>query len=142
MRRGGLINCRAWLSLSLREKVLPLNGARLGAFRVAVRAGWLRRFAPHPSRRVEYSATPPHDAQIGYGAGFWTNRGISPGALRRVASGLPANSFFAQGLWGQIIVVVPDDRLVMARFGWSNGEVADIYRSIADIVAAVRALPR
>ena len=56
-------------------------------------------------------------AVIGYAAGFWTNRGDGEGQRYRIARGIPADAFFARGANGQYIVVVPSQRLVVARFG-------------------------
>jgi CubicO group peptidase (beta-lactamase class C family) len=94
-----------------------------------------------PEGWVEDSATPTPGAWVGYGAGFWTNRGDSVGAARRVAWGMPAGSFFASGFMGQVILVIPAERLVIARFGWSHGEYGgldEISRAMGEIAAAAR----
>ncbi|HEX7926177.1 MAG TPA: serine hydrolase, partial [bacterium] len=74
-----------------------------------------------PPGWAEYSATPAPDAWVGYGAGFWTNRGDSKGATYRTSWGMPKDSYYASGWLGQIILVVPSERLVIARFGWAHG---------------------
>lgn len=96
------------------------------------RLGWLyandgvvgdRRILPEGW--VEYSRTPTPQAQWGYGAGFWTNMGESDGARRRRGFGAPDNSFFANGNFGQTILIAPKEQLVIVRFGFSleNGGV-------------------
>jgi len=55
-----------------------------------------------------------------YGAGFWTNDGPSRVAVRRVANGFPRDGFFASGVLGQRIYIVPSRHLVIARFGYSR----------------------
>jgi CubicO group peptidase (beta-lactamase class C family) len=71
-----------------------------------------------PEGWVDYSATQtPGSGQYGYGAGFWTNRGGGEGADYRIAHGIPADAFMARGSGGQYIVIVPSQRLVVARFG-------------------------
>jgi len=88
---------------------------------------------------VNYSAAPTPGAFVGYGAGFWTNSGDSMGANYRIAQGWPRDAFFAKGSIGQYVIVVPSQRLVIARFGrtanWPLG--ADgVSRLVADVVAA------
>lgn len=93
-----------------------------------------------PQGWVHYSATPTPSAGIGYGAGFWTNRGTSRGATARVHWGMPPDSFFASGSLGQYVVVVPSERLVVARFGVSHGPRADIdgtARLVSDVIATL-----
>jgi CubicO group peptidase (beta-lactamase class C family) len=95
-----------------------------------------------PEGWVRYSTTPALDT--GYGAGFWTNRvgGHIPwsSALWSIP-GAPRDSFYARGLLGQYVVVVPSERLVVARFGVSHGPGADIEgvgHLVADAIDAVK----
>ena len=54
-----------------------------------------------PPGWVEYSARQTPGAEhIGYGTGFWTNRGSGYGADYRVAAGIPADAFMARGALG------------------------------------------
>lgn len=80
-----------------------------------------------PEGWVRYSTTPTLDT--GYGAGFWTNlvEGHIPWSPAVWSiPGAPRESFYARGLLGQYIVVVPSERLVIARFGVSQASSADI----------------
>ena len=52
-----------------------------------------------------------------YAAGFFTNRSDHPDAKGRVQLGMPRDSFFASGLLGQRIVIMPSQRLVVVRLG-------------------------
>lgn len=94
-----------------------------------------------PEGWVKYTTEPTLDG--GYGAGFWTNLvdGDMPGEDAPWGlEGAPRDTFFARGFMGQIVAVVPSRRLVVARFGISNGPGADIRgvgRLVADVVAAV-----
>lgn len=72
-----------------------------------------------PEGWVAYSARPTPQAEIGYGAGFFTNVGTSQGATARRAWGAPADSFLALGNSGQVILVVPSHRLVVVSLGFS-----------------------
>jgi CubicO group peptidase (beta-lactamase class C family) len=95
-----------------------------------------------PEHWVDYSARPtPGSEAFGYGAGFWTNRGAGVMARRRVAAGMPADSFMARGSYGQYVVVIPSSRLVIVRMGFAYtplGDIAAVERLTADAVAAVR----
>lgn len=54
-----------------------------------------------------------------YGAGFWTNDGPSEEAAWYVQLGFPKDGFFARGIQGQCIYIVPSEHIVVARFGYS-----------------------
>lgn len=91
-----------------------------------------------PEGWVNYSATPTGTAWVGYGAGFWTNRGDSVGAKFRTARGWPADSFYASGTFGQYVIVIPSERLVIARFGTSANryDIEGVSRLVAEVIAA------
>ena len=94
-----------------------------------------------PEGWVRYSTTPTPNAFVGYGAGWWINQGDSRGARFRREHGMPADAFMAMGIYGQTVVVIPSERLVVARFGTTYDlEMAmiDICRLTAEVVAAVR----
>ena len=75
-----------------------------------------------------------------YGAGFWTNDGPSAFAAGRVARGFPKDGFFASGNRGQRIYIVPSQRLVVARFGYSPPPDFGISEDLQLIDAAIAAL--
>ena len=72
-----------------------------------------------------------------YGAGFWTNDGNSEFAAERVASGFPKDGFFASGNLGQRIYIVPSERLVIVRFGYSRDPSFGIGADLDLIAAAI-----
>jgi CubicO group peptidase (beta-lactamase class C family) len=92
-----------------------------------------------PEGWVNYASTPTLDSN--YGAGLWTNRGTSEAVQEYVRLGMPPDSFFVNGVYGQYVVVVPAAHLVVARFGvtqdWPNFDVAGVARLVAAVVAAV-----
>jgi CubicO group peptidase (beta-lactamase class C family) len=92
-----------------------------------------------PEGWVNYSAAPTQNAWVGYGAGFWTNRGDSYGAKRRTGMGWPAESFYASGTFGQYVIIVPSQRLVIARFGVSGNQydIEGVSKLVADVIAAL-----
>lgn len=71
-----------------------------------------------------------------YGAGFWTNDGPSHSANRRVEAGFPRDGFYASGVMGQRIYIVPSDRLVIVRFGYSAPPDFGLEDDLALIKAA------
>ena len=75
-----------------------------------------------------------------YGAGFWTNDGPSEDASARVSNGFPKDGFFASGNFGQRIYIIPSERLVIARFGYSSGPGFGIGADLELIAAAIAAL--
>jgi CubicO group peptidase (beta-lactamase class C family) len=72
-----------------------------------------------PAGWAAYVASPTPQAVIGYGASFFTNAGPSLGAIRRRAAGAPADSFFALGNSGQVVLIVPSRHLVIVSLGFA-----------------------
>jgi CubicO group peptidase (beta-lactamase class C family) len=92
-----------------------------------------------PEGWVDYSARPTANAFVGYGAGFWTNRGDSFGANYRIEHGWPRDAFFAKGTIGQYVIVIPTQHLVIARFGTTVNWPLDadgVSQLVHDVVAA------
>ncbi len=95
-----------------------------------------------PEGWVRYSTSPTPNAFVGYGAGWWINQGDNQGARFRREHGMPADAFMAVGIYGQTVVVVPSERLVIARFGTTYDlrmAMVDICRLTADTIAALEA---
>ena len=76
---------------------------------------------------------------VAYGAGFFTNDGGGAYAKRRIAGGFPADGFFASGFLGERIYIIPSERLVIVRLGYSAPPDFGIDDDIRLIDAAVRA---
>jgi CubicO group peptidase (beta-lactamase class C family) len=119
-----LASARDWARFGL----LYLNEGVVGGRRI-LPEGWVR-----------YASTPTPGARVGYGAAWWTNAGSSEGTRRRRNWGMTPDSFFASGLLGQYVVVVPSERLVVVRLGVTHGPRGDIVgtsRLVADAIAAL-----
>jgi CubicO group peptidase (beta-lactamase class C family) len=120
-----LASARDWARFGL----LYLNDGVAGGERL-LPPGW-----------VDYSAAAtPGSERFGYAAGFWTNRGDGEGQRYRIAHGLPADAFFARGSIGQYVIVVPSQRLVVARFGSAftpRDDMDVVARLVADVMAAM-----
>lgn len=94
-----------------------------------------------PEGWVNYSASPTPGGWVGIGAGFWTNRGDSFGANYRIEHGWPRDAFFAKGTIGQYVILIPSERLVIARLGRSPNwppEADGVFDLVRDVVAATR----
>jgi CubicO group peptidase (beta-lactamase class C family) len=92
-----------------------------------------------PEGWVDYSASPTPGGWVGYGAGFWTNRGDSPGANTRIAHGWPRDAFLAKGSIGQYVIIIPSQRLVVVRLGRTVNWPLDadgVSQLVRDVVAA------
>jgi CubicO group peptidase (beta-lactamase class C family) len=115
-------SARDWARFGL----LYLNDGVAGARRL-LPEGWVR-----------YSALPTPAAWAGMGAGFWTNLGDSKGARFRTGLGMPRDSFYASGVLGQYVVIVPSQRLVIARFGVSGNQydIEGVSKLVADVIAS------
>jgi CubicO group peptidase (beta-lactamase class C family) len=95
-----------------------------------------------PQGWSDYSAKlTPQSQAFGYGAGFWTNRGDGAGPRRRVAGGMPSDSYMARGNQGQYLVIVPSAHLIVLRMGmaYTPGEDVDVVaRLVGETLAALR----
>lgn len=105
---------------------LYLDGGMVGGQRI-LPEGW-----------VAYSTRRTLDSD--YGAGFWINASNNESARWRVGHGMPADTFFASGLNGQRVVVVPSQQLVIARLGSTidppNYDMRGLTRLVSDVIAA------
>lgn len=117
---------RDWARLGM----LYLNDGVIGGVRI-LPEGW-----------VDYSARfTPGSEDLGYGAGFWTNRGDQKAASRDRPH-MPRESFMAQGSLGQYVIVIPSAQIVIVRMGISRtpGEdIAGVDRLTAEAMAALGA---
>ena len=83
----------------------------------------------------------PGSEFIGYGAGFWTNRGAGYGAGYRIAAGMPEDTFLARGSYGQYVLIIPSRDLVIVRLGpaWTYRDDIDVVSRLTREV--MQALP-
>jgi CubicO group peptidase (beta-lactamase class C family) len=92
-----------------------------------------------PEGWVAYSHSQTLDT--GYGAGFWTNL-VNEGRVPVWDAPwglpeLPKDMYFARGAFGQYIIVVPSEQLVVARLGISLNGGTGIGEVVAKIIAAL-----
>lgn len=118
-----LASARDWAKLGL----LYLNDGVIGGKKVL-----------HPDW-VDFCAAATLDSD--YAAGFYTNRSDHPNARGRVQLGFPRDSYFASGLLGQRIVIMPSQRMVVVRLGDSidpDGDITGVARLVKDVIAATQ----
>jgi CubicO group peptidase (beta-lactamase class C family) len=118
-----LASARDWAKLGL----LYLNDGVIGGKKVL-----------HPDW-VDFCAAATLDSD--YAAGFFTNRSDHPNARGRVALGFPRDSFFASGLLGQRIVIMPSQHMVVVRLGDSidpTGDIKGVARLVKEVIAATQ----
>jgi len=118
-----LASARDWAKLGL----LYLNDGVVGGKRI-LHEDW-----------VDFCASATLNSD--YAAGFFTNRSDHPDAKGRVQLGMPKDSFFASGLLGQRIVIMPSQRLVVVRLGDSvdpTGGIRGVARLVKEVIAAVQ----
>jgi CubicO group peptidase (beta-lactamase class C family) len=86
---------------------------------------------------VDFSAAATLDTD--YGAGFWTNRSDHEHARARARLGIPRDAFFASGDFGQRVVIIPSQQLVIVRLADSvdpSGDVSGLGRLVKEVIAA------
>lgn len=118
----------------------PRDWARFGQLYVDDGVANGRRVLPEGW--ADYSARPTPQARLGYGAGFWTSRGDTASAVRQRAAGAPPDAFWANGDFGQRILISPAERLVVVRLGFSQDgdgqtSVLQTARLAGEVVAAL-----
>ncbi len=89
-----------------------------------------------PEEWMRYLITPtPTTAGNEYGAHFWLNRDPDNPARQRLFPDLPQDAYYMGGFQGQIVLVVPSEELVIARFGFTPARNHGIDRLAAKIIA-------
>jgi CubicO group peptidase (beta-lactamase class C family) len=76
-----------------------------------------------------------------YGSGFWTNTGTAADGSHIIAS-MPGDAYFASGMNGQRVLIVPSQRLVIVRLGSTldppNFDMRGLVRLVDDVQAALQ----
>jgi CubicO group peptidase (beta-lactamase class C family) len=112
---GMLASARDWARFGL----LYLQGGSVGGHRL-LPEGW-----------IEFSAKATLDTD--YGAGFWTNRSDNERAKERISMGVPRDAFYAFASLGQVVMILPAERLVIVRLGDAVDEGSELRR-LAQVV--------
>ena len=101
--------------------------------------GWQRLFSKEWAAQ---SRKPVHLADgkpVAYGLQFWLNSDGADGARLRLPD-CPADLFMAEGHNGQVVAIIPSERAVLVRLGWTTGEAR--FDANGHFVAILDALRR
>jgi CubicO group peptidase (beta-lactamase class C family) len=113
--------------------------ARFGQLYVGEgQAGWQRLFSKDWVAQTRRPVQLADGKPVAYGLQFWLNSdGIDGDALR--LPDCPADLFMAEGHNGQIVAIIPSERAVLVRLGWTTGEARfDTNRHFVAILDALR----
>lgn len=102
--------------------------------------GWVRS-ATEPSAAFRGPGGWRREGGGAFGWDLWLNRAVPElGWTALPWPGAPADAFAARGHWGQEIVVIPSEELVIVRTADDRGEKLELGR-LAQLALAVRRLP-
>ena len=76
---------------------------------------------------VDYITTPTATSNGTYGAQFWLN-------AKKQFKDVPANMYFADGYQGQRVYVLPDQEMVIVRFGLENFDENAFFKQVLESI--------
>ena len=89
-----------------------------------------------PEGWMGYLTTPtPTASSNEYGAQFWLNRQPDDPEMARQFPSLPEDAYFMSGYQGQVVLVVPSEELVIARFGFTPARNHGVEELASAIIA-------
>ncbi len=92
-----------------------------------------------PEDWIDYLTTPTSTAPNNeYGAQVWLNRNSDDADRRRAFPTLPDDAYYMGGYQGQIVLVVPSEELVIARFGFTPERNHGVEELAAQIIAQLQ----
>jgi CubicO group peptidase (beta-lactamase class C family) len=90
--------------------------------------------------RVNFVTTPSLAAPLGeYGAQWWLNAGNTKNLQDRLLPQLPNDAFYAGGFEGQWVLVIPSEKLVIVRLGYTPGKEFSIEEFTSSVIAILHA---
>jgi CubicO group peptidase (beta-lactamase class C family) len=111
--------------------------ARLGQFTLQDGVWDGQRLLPEGWVGYLVSPTPTSDGNE-YGAQFWLNRNPTDLDRQRSFPNLPADAYFMNGFQGQIVLVIPSENLVIARFGFSPAQNHGVEALAVGVIERLR----
>lgn len=92
-----------------------------------------------PEGWVDYLVSPTSTTDGNeYGAQFWLNRNPTDLDRQRSFPNLPTDAYFMNGFQGQIVLVVPSENLVIARFGFSPAQNHGVEALAVNLIDRLR----
>ena len=108
--------------------------ARLGQF--CLQDGIWNGEALLPEGWIEYVTTPtPTTSGNEHGAHFWLNRSPDDPDRDRLFPKLPEDAYYMGGFQGQLVLVIPSEKLVITRFGFTPARNHGVEEMAAEIIA-------
>ena len=102
-------------------------------------AGWQRLFTRDWAVQSRRPAVLADGGKVAYGFQFWLNSDGTDGARLRLPD-CPADLFMAEGHNGQVVAIIPSERAVLVRLGWTTGDLRfDTNRRFVALLDALRA---
>jgi len=88
-----------------------------------------------PDGWIDYLVTPtPTSGENEYGAHFWLNRKPDDPNRDRMIPSLPEDTYFMNGFQGQVVMVIPSEDLVIARFGFTPAGNHGISELVGELI--------
>lgn len=84
-------------------------------------AGWQKLFSKDWAAQSRRPALLAGGRAVAYGLQFWLNSDGTDGAKLRLPD-CPADLFMAEGHNGQVVAIIPSERAVLVRLGWTTGD--------------------
>ena len=92
-----------------------------------------------PEGWVDYLVSPTSTTDGNeYGAQFWLNRDPTNPDRQRAFPSLPVDAYFMNGFQGQIVLIIPSENLVIARFGFSPAQNHGVETLAANLIDQLR----
>jgi CubicO group peptidase (beta-lactamase class C family) len=100
--------------------------------------GWQRLFSKDWVAQTRRPVQLDDGKPVAYGLQFWLNSDGTDAARLRLPD-CPADLFMAEGHNGQIVAIIPSERAVLVRLGWTTGNARfDTNRHFVAILDALR----
>ncbi|HMA49279.1 MAG TPA: serine hydrolase [Magnetospirillaceae bacterium] len=100
--------------------------------------GWQRLFGKDWVAQSHRPTQLADGRPVAYGLQFWLNSDGTDGAKLRLPD-CPADLYMAEGHNGQVVAIIPSERAVLVRLGWTTGEARfDTNRHFVAILDALR----
>ena len=101
-------------------------------------AGWQRVFSKEWGDLSHRPAQLNDGRSVAYGLQFWLNNDGNPATPQRLPD-CPADLFMAEGHNGQVVAIIPSERVVLVRLGWTTGSARfDKNAQFVSILDALR----
>ena len=74
------------------------------------------------------------------GAHWWHNKPIDELKIRSPLKGVPSDAYWAQGHWGQFLVIIPSEKLIIVRMGNSRKDPFPIEKFLQQVIELAKVI--